>query len=87
MRRVIIALGLALASTCVAVGFSAPANATPTPPGPGWTYQASFGWPEGCSSAGYAGQQAGQWVQYECEVVQAPSADEFPGLVWLFVVH
>ncbi|HEY3608474.1 MAG TPA: hypothetical protein VGL06_13280 [Pseudonocardiaceae bacterium] len=86
MRRVITALGLALASICVAVGFSAPANATPTPPGPGWTYQATFGWPDACASAGFAGQQAGQWVAYECDEVDAPSWDA-PGLIWLFVGH
>ncbi len=86
MRRVLIALGLALAGIGIAVGFSAPANATPTPPGPGWVYQNSFGWPDACSSAGYAGQQAGRWVEYECQEVGAPSWDA-PGLFWLWVVY
>jgi hypothetical protein len=86
MRRVIIALGLALASIGISIGFSAPANATPTPPGPGWVYQQTFGWPEACSSDGFGGRQAGQWVAYFCQEISPPSADA-PGLIYLWVAH
>jgi hypothetical protein len=79
-RRISIALGLALATTFAVVGLSAPANAS------GYVLYKSFGWPDACSSAGYAGQQSGQWKFYYCDEIAAPSWDA-PGLVDLYVAY
>lgn len=94
MRRIPIALGLALAGAIAAVGFAAPASSAAstatihpaTTPGPPWVLYKTFGWPDACSSAGYAGEQSGQWVEYLCDEISPPSWDA-PGIVDLYVVY
>lgn len=87
-RRISIALGLALATAAAVVGLSAPANASSQafPVYPGYVLYQTFGWPEACSSDGYAGQQSGQWKAYFCDEVSPPSAYG-PGLINLYVSH
>lgn len=84
MKRIAIAAGVLLASAAAVAGLGAPANATNTPPPP-WVLYQSFNWPDACSSAGYAGEQAGRWTDYLCDEIQAPSGDG-PGLVDLYVI-
>jgi hypothetical protein len=87
-RRISIALGLALAATFAVAGLSAPANASSQafPVYPGYVLYQTFGWPEACSSDGYAGQQSGQWKAYFCDEVDPPSYDA-PGLINLYVSY
>jgi hypothetical protein len=46
----------------------------------------SYGWPDACSSAGYAGQQAHQWSSYYCSTVY-PASWDAPGLYDLYVEY
>lgn len=81
MRRTLTALGLAaLVGTGATVGLAAPAHAD------GYVLYKTFGWPDACSSAGYAGQQSGQWKYYYCDIVSYPTYDA-PGLVYLYVSY
>lgn len=77
-------VGLVLAATTAAVGFGAPAHAD-TPPAP-WVLYKTFGWGDACSSAGYAGEQSGKWVEYMCDEL-APSSWDAPGIFDLYVVY
>lgn len=89
MRRFMAGLGLsALVGTCAMVGLSAPANAstTPTATASGYVLYAAYNWPDECSSAGYAGQQAGKWAYYYCDEIDPASADG-PGLYDLYVAY
>lgn len=86
MRRFSVALGLALACSCAAVGLGAPAQAAATPLTGGYVLYKSYGWGDECSSAGYAGEQAGQWVSYYCDTV-SPSGVDGPGLYDLYVSY
>lgn len=80
MRRIVIGLGVALASVFAVVGLSAPANAS------GYVLYKTYGQPEACSSAGFAGQQSGQWKFYYCDEISPPSASG-PGLIDLYVSY
>ena len=89
MRRIRITLGLALACFSAVVGLSAPAHASTVSPSdafPGYVLYKSFGWGDACSSAGYAGQQAGQWRYYYCDEL-GPSSWDAPGLYDLYVAY
>lgn len=84
MLRIRTGLGLAaLAGIGATVGLSAPAHASAARPAAYVLYK-SFGWPDACSSAGYAGQQAGQWVSYYCATI-APASWDAAGLYDLYV--
>jgi hypothetical protein len=77
------ALALAAATTVLAVG--APAHASTASPN-GYVLYKSFGWPDACSSAGYAGQQAHQWSYYYCDMI-APASWDAAGLYDLYVSY
>jgi hypothetical protein len=71
---------LALTSIVATVGLTAPAHAS------SYVLYKSFGWGDACTSAGYAGEQAGQWVAYYCDTI-APSSWDGPGLYDLYVLY
>jgi len=52
----------------------------------GYVLYKTFGWPDACSSAGYAGQQSGQWRYYYCQTIQ-PASWDGAGLYDLFVSY
>lgn len=83
MRRIATLLGVAaLAAIPAAVGLAAPAQASPN----AYVLDKSYGWPDACSSAGYAGQQAHQWSAYYCDAVY-PASWDAPGLYDLYVEY
>jgi hypothetical protein len=87
MRRTRTALGLvALAGITASVGLAAPAHAATVRPDSGYVLYKSYGWPDACSSAGYAGEQAGQWVSYYCDTID-PASWDAPGLYDLYVEY
>jgi hypothetical protein len=78
-----ITLAVLAASACAVVGLSAPASAVTGP-----VLYKSFNFPDACSSAGFAGQQSGQWVSYFCDgLAQAGPGDSWPGLYQLYVTY
>jgi hypothetical protein len=78
-----ITLAVLAASAFAVVGLSAPANAVTGP-----VLYKSFNFPDACSSAGFAGQQSGQWVSYYCVgLSQAGPGDSWPGLYDLYVSY
>jgi hypothetical protein len=82
-RRISVTLGLLAASVCAVVGLSVPANAVTGP-----VLYRTFNFPDACSSAGYAGQQSGQWVSYYCTQLSAAGpGDSWPGLYDLYVTY
>lgn len=84
MRRISTAMGLLLVAVTAIIGLGAPANAVTTPPPP-WTLHQTFGWPDACSSAGNAGEAAGQWSQWLCDEI-APAGVDGPGIYDLYVI-
>jgi hypothetical protein len=83
MRRIATLLGVAaLAAIPASVSLAAPAQASPN----AYVLYKSYGWPDACSSAGYAGQQAHQWSAYYCSTVY-PASWDAPGLYDLYVEY
>jgi hypothetical protein len=83
MRRIATMLGVAaLAALPTTVGLTAEAHASPS----SYVLYKSYGWPDACSSAGYAGQQAHQWSYYYCTTVY-PTNWTAPGLYDLYVSY
>lgn len=74
------------AATATAEAHAAPASATSAVSPSGYVLYKSYGWPDACSSAGYAGQQSGQWRYYYCQTIQ-PASWDAPGLYDLFVSY
>lgn len=86
MRRISTTLGLAaLAGITATVGLTAPAQAS-VRPSSGYVLYAYYNWGDECSSAGYAGEQAGKWVAYFCDTIQ-PSGPDGPGDYALYVEY
>ncbi|HEY3868332.1 MAG TPA: hypothetical protein VGM10_08275 [Actinocrinis sp.] len=89
MKRIPLASTLALTSAIAMVGLIAPSASAATAPSAapadnGYVFYAAYGWGDACSSAGYAGEQAGKWVSYYCDEIGASSVDG-PGLYDLYV--
>lgn len=80
-RRIGVTLALLVAGSTAMVGLSAPANAS------GFVLYKTFNFPDACSSAGFAGEQSGQWVEYVCDQLSpAGPGDSWPGLYDLYVI-
>ena len=72
MKRMIVGLGLTLASVAIATGFGIPAHAAT--PGPPWVHYKDLPDPAACNSAGFSFEQQGIIKQYICDEVLPPSA-------------
>jgi hypothetical protein len=83
MKRIAIAVALAMASMFAVVGLAVPANASPAPP---WTYFKTYPDSAACNSAGYYWQSQGTFRQYICDQVMAPSPSA-AGMVNLYVIY
>jgi hypothetical protein len=83
MRRIATMLGVAaLAALPITAGLTPEAHASPS----SYVLYKSYGWPDACSSAGYAGEQAHQWTSYYCTTVY-PASPNGPGLYDLYVAY
>lgn len=83
MRRIATLLGVAALAAIPAVAVPATAAHASTN---AYVLYKSFGWPDACSSAGYAGQQAHQWTSYYCDAIY-PASWDAPGLYDLYVEY
>ena len=72
MKRMIVGLGLTLASVAIATGFGIPAHAAT--PGPPWVHYKDLPDPAACNSAGFSFEQQGIIKGYLCDEVLPPSA-------------
>jgi hypothetical protein len=72
MKRMIVGLGLTLASVAIATGFGIPANAAT--PGAPWVHYKDLPDPASCNSAGVYFEQQGIITGYLCDEVLPPSA-------------
>jgi hypothetical protein len=54
---------------------------------PGYVKYKTFGWPDACSSAGYAWQQQGLFRYYYCDTVLPANWASGPGIYDLWVAY